>query len=172
MTRSMLTKGSALVFALFMVTAGSLIPRASWADGGHGHRHGHGSRHDAGSFIWHVLQAKEALALTDDQEMKLRTIGITYKKARVTKTAEMELAEIDMHQLLHEKPIKHEAVEPAIRKVYALKADLRIASVHAREEAKAVLTPEQQQKLRGLHKEMHGAMAGGQEKSCKETERS
>lgn len=172
MTRSMFTRGSALVFALFMIVAASLIPATSWADGGHGHRHGHGSPHDAGSFIWHVLHAKETLALTDEQEAKLRTIGIAYKKERVTKTAEMELAEIDMHQLLRDKPVKHEAVEPAIRKVYSLKADIRIASVHAREDARAVLTAEQQQKLRSLHKERHSAMAGDQEKNCKESQRS
>ena len=120
----------------------------SWADAS---GYGHGKRPDAASFIWHVLKAKEAVALTDDQEARLRTIATTFKKDRVKKTAEIDLAEIDAHKLLHNKQVSGDDIDTAVRKMYAFKADLRIASIKAFQEAKTVLTPEQQKKLKELH---------------------
>ncbi|HKN87434.1 MAG TPA: Spy/CpxP family protein refolding chaperone [Nitrospiraceae bacterium] len=129
----------------------------SWADGpghkGHGHKgHGHG-RPDAAEFIWHILKAKEALGLSDDQNTKLRSIGLNFKKDEVKKRAEVELAEIDMHQLFHQQDMQAAGgdVEGAIRKLYGLKADARIASFKAFQDARGVLTPEQLKKLRDLH---------------------
>lgn len=124
----------------------------SWADGhGHGgHRHG---RPNAGEFIWHALKDKDALGLSGEQETRLRAIGVTFKKDRVKRDAEVELAEIDMHQLFHQQDKQGSAgdVDSAIRKLYALKPDRRIASFNAFQEARNVLTPEQLKKLRELH---------------------
>lgn len=147
-----------------------------WADGP---RHGHPN---AGDFIWHVLKVKDAVGLSEEQETQLRTIGVTFKKDRVKRDAEVKLAKIDMYQLFHQQDGQGSAgdVESAIRKLYTLKADRRIASFKAFQEARGVLTPEQLKKLRelrekkrcsvdGKHAESHGdtdqhgegAMGGG-----------
>ena len=123
---------------------------ASWADsGGHG-RSGHP---DPARFVWHVLKSKETLGLTDEQATRLRTIGVTSKRETVKKSAEIDLAAIDLHQVLHaqDKQASGEEIDTAVRKLYALKADRRIASVKAFQEARAVLTPEQRKSLRELY---------------------
>lgn len=123
----------------------------SWADG-HGHKgHGHG-RPNAAEFIWHILKAKEVLGLSEDQGTKLQSIGLNFKKDEVKKRAEVELAEIDLHQFFRQETQGSAGdVEGAIRKLYGLKAEARIASFKASQDARGVLTPEQLKKLRELH---------------------
>ncbi|MGH7231542.1 MAG: Spy/CpxP family protein refolding chaperone [Nitrospiraceae bacterium] len=151
--------GSLLFLAILMATAWTLVfSTTSWADG---RGHGHGKRSDAASFIWHVLKAKDAVGLTDEQETRLRTIAIAFKKDRVKKTAEVDLARIDVHQLLH-KQTSGDEIDAAVRKMYALKADLRIASIKAFQEARTVLTPEQQKKMKELHEKERASMEGKQ----------
>jgi Spy/CpxP family protein refolding chaperone len=143
-----------VVLAITWMAASSTM---SWADGhgyrGQGHKgHGHG-RPDAAEFIWHILKAKEALGLSEDQATKLRSMGLNFKKDEVKKRADVELAEIDLHQLFHQQDMQSNAgeIEGAIRKLYGLKADVRIASFKAFQDARGVLTPEQLKKLRELH---------------------
>lgn len=166
-------KASIFAMAILLGLTWTVVTSApSWADErGHG---GHG-RPDAGNFIWHVLKSKEALSLSDEQETKLRAIGVNFKKDKVKKEADVELAEIDMHQFFHEQKDGGAGdVEGAIRKVYGLKAELRVASYKAFQEARGVLTPEQQKKMRELHDkgrcatdgnrpERHGEYQGGSE---------
>jgi Spy/CpxP family protein refolding chaperone len=126
----------------------------TWADtGGHGHH----KRPDASRFIWHVLKAKDVLNLSDEQQARLQTLAVSFKKENVKKTAEVDLAEIDMHQLLHSDGKQAGGdLESAVKKMYALKADRRLALIKAFQEARGVLTPEQQNKLRELRTERHG----------------
>jgi Spy/CpxP family protein refolding chaperone len=148
--------GLAIVLGAMWTMASSTL---SWADGRDHGGHGH-ERPNAGKFIWHVLKAKEVLGLSDEQEAKLRTIGTNVKKDHVRKEAEIELAEIDMHQLFHQqdKQGNPDNIEGAIRKLYALKAELRIALFKAFKEARGVLTPEQLKKLRELHEKERCSM--------------
>ena len=125
-----------------------LFSTPGWADS---REHGHGKRHDAADFIRHALMAKEDLGITDQQETRLRAIKIAFKKERITRQAEVDLAKVDLHALLHNDQSTMAQIEAAIKKVYGLKADLRLASIKARREAKAVLTPEQQKKMRSMH---------------------
>src|SRR5690242_19338637 len=121
MRSARIRNASTFAMACLLGLAWTLVMSApSWADGrGHG---GHG-RPDAGDFIWHVLKSKEALNLSDEQETRLRTIGVNFKKDKVKREADVELAEIDMHQFFHQQKDGGAGdVEGAIRKVYGLKA--------------------------------------------------
>jgi Spy/CpxP family protein refolding chaperone len=129
-------------------TAVSAVP--SWADSSGGGR----SKHpDPARFVWHLLKAKDSLGLTDEQEARLKTIAVASKKDTVKKTAEIDLVEIDMHQVLHGRDTQAsgDEIDGTVRKLYALKAERRIASIKAFRDARAVLTPEQQKKMRELH---------------------
>jgi Spy/CpxP family protein refolding chaperone len=122
---------------------------ASWADSG---GHGRASHPDPARFVWHLLKAKDALGLTDEQTARLQTIGTASKKDTVKKSAEIDLVEIDLHQLLHarDKQAGGDEIDTTVRKLYALKADRRIASIKAFGDVRAVLTPEQHKKMREL----------------------
>ena len=80
-------------------------------DGGHHAMHssghgkhqskGHGGRHqDAAKFIAHILKFKEGMSVTAEQEQKLRALKTTYKKDRIKTKADVELASIDLHEVL------------------------------------------------------------------------
>jgi Spy/CpxP family protein refolding chaperone len=145
--------GLAIITGLMWTAASATM---SWADiGGYGHH----QRPDASKFIWHVRRAKEALNLSQEQQARLQTIAMNYKREKVMKMAEVKLAEIDMHQLLHNPAASPNStdVEAAVRKVHTLKADRQMASIKAFQEARTVLTPEQQQKLRQLREQRHAA---------------
>jgi Spy/CpxP family protein refolding chaperone len=128
----------------------------SWADrGGYGHH----KRPDAASFVWHMLRATDQLGLSDEQQAQLRSIAFNFKKDSVKRSAEVELAEIDLHKLLHDEAARSDSgkIEAAVRKMYGLKADRRLASIKAFQDARAVLTPEQQKKLREMRTGRHGS---------------
>ncbi|MFQ5928013.1 MAG: hypothetical protein ACE5MH_11340, partial [Terriglobia bacterium] len=71
---------------------------------------------------------------------------------RITRKAEVDLAKVDLHALLHDDQATMAQIEAAVNKVYTLKAGLRVASIKARREAKAVLTPEQQKKMKAMRR--------------------
>jgi len=154
-------RNASLWFLVIVLSAAwsLVLTPMSWADT---RGHGHGKHPNAADFIWHVLKAKETLGLSDEQDARLRTIATTFKKEHVKKTAEIELAEIDLHQLLsrQDKQAGGEDLETAVRKMYALKADRRIASIRAFQEVRSVLTPEQQKKLKELYEQRRGTMDG------------
>ncbi len=119
----------------------------SWACGHHKQR----QHPDAADYIRHLLMAKDALGLTEEQAMRLHTMKIEFKKGRITKKAEVDLATVDMHAIQHDTQSSMSDIEAAVKKVYVLKADFHLLSVRTRQDAKSVLTPEQQDKMKSLH---------------------
>jgi Spy/CpxP family protein refolding chaperone len=150
MTRKHGSKTAKWFLAAFLgVVWAAVSGTASWADSG---GHGRSTHPDPSRFVWHLLKAKESLGLTDEQTARLQTLGIASKKDAVKRAAEVELAEIDVHQLLHgqDKQAAGDEIDNAVKKLYALKAERRLASIKAFGELRAVLTPEQQKKMREL----------------------
>lgn len=139
-------------WAMLVGGALALLAAPSWADG---RGHGHGKRHDAAHYIKRVLKAGEELSLTDQQETRLRAIKMAFKKQKITKKAEVDLAKVDMRHLLHSDGASMSDIEAAVNKVYALKAELRLSSIKAKREAKAVLTEEQRKKMKAMRRH-HG----------------
>lgn len=139
-------------WAVLIGGALAVLASPSWADS---RGHGHGKRHDAAHFIKHVLTAGDELGLTEEQETRLRAVKTAFKKERITKKAAVDLAKVDLRDLLHSDQASMSEIEAMVNKMYALKAELRVASIKAAREAKAVLTPDQRKKLKALHRH-HG----------------
>ena len=118
-------------------------------------RHGYG-RHmgphqSASHFIQHILKFKQAMAITDEQESQLQSINTNFKKTKIKMKAEVELANIDLHELLRNDQASLSEIESKLNKVHALKADLIMASVKAKRDAKSVLSDEQRQRMKAVH---------------------
>ncbi|GJL66173.1 MAG: hypothetical protein NPIRA05_11440 [Nitrospirales bacterium] len=122
--------------------------------GGHGKRgygkHG-GAHQSASEFIKHVLKYKEGMAITDEQEAKLHDIQTRYKKTRIKMKAEVELANLDLHELLKKDDSSLSDIESKLKNMHNVKADLYMASIKARRDAKAVLTDEQRSRMKAVH---------------------
>ncbi len=130
---------------------------------GHGHGAVHGGHHqDAIKFIKHILKFKEGMSLTADQEQKLQTLKVNYKKDRVRTKAEVKLASIDLHEVLKNEKANLADIEKEFNKLHALKTKLYMASIKAKRDAKAVLSAEQRARMDKIHERIksHGGNMG------------
>ena len=130
---------------------------------GRGHGAVHGGHHqDAIKFIKHILKFKEGMSLTADQEQKLQTLKVTYKKDRIRTKAEVKLASIDLHEVLKNEKANLADIEKEFNKLHALKTKLYMASIKAKRDAKAALSAEQRARMDKIHERIksHGGNMG------------
>ncbi|GJL55989.1 MAG: hypothetical protein NPIRA02_31210 [Nitrospirales bacterium] len=130
---------------------------------GHG-KHGygkHGAHQSASDFIKHVLKYKDGMAITDEQEAQLHEIKTTYKRNRIKLKAEVELANLDLHELLKKEDASLSDIEAKLKNMHNIKADLYMASIKARRDAKAVLTDEQRSRMKAVHDRIQAYSSGG-----------
>jgi len=111
---------------------------------------GHGRGGHEGPLISMMLHWKDQLALTADQERSLRELRANYEKEGIRRTSEIDVAELELRELLEQEKVDFIAVEASTKKAALLRADLRLARIKTIEAGKAVLTPEQQRKLERL----------------------
>lgn len=103
-----------------------------------------GMMDDDGHMYWGGLAG---LDLDDKQEAAIRDIKNKVHKEAIRKKADIEIAEIELAEAMDKEPADIKAAETALRKIEALKTDLRLSHIKAREEVKSKLTPEQKKKL-------------------------
>lgn len=111
---------------------------------------GHGRGGHQGPLISMMLHWKDQLALTSDQERSLRGLRANFEKEAITRTSEIDVAELELKELLEQEKVDLINVEASTKKVALLRADLRLARIKTIESGKALLTPEQQRKLERL----------------------
>ncbi|MBE9504093.1 MAG: hypothetical protein IME96_07950 [Proteobacteria bacterium] len=93
---------------------------------------------------------KEALGLTADQLDKFHDIKLDFKKSYIMDKARLEVAKVELEELLDADRINMKSVEKKVKEVAGLKEKLLLAKVKTRVEAKKVLTEEQREKAKGL----------------------
>ncbi|MCA9472544.1 MAG: Spy/CpxP family protein refolding chaperone [Nitrospirales bacterium] len=138
---------------------------------GSGYEKGHGSslnygthmgpHQSASEFIEHVLKFKDGMAITDEQAAKLRSVETEFKKEKIKMKAEVELANLDLHELLKNEESSLSDIEAKLKNVHNLEADLLMASIKAKREARAVLTDEQRSRMKAVHDRIKAYSSGG-----------
>lgn len=111
---------------------------------------GYGRGGHQGPLVSMMLHWKDQLALTSDQERSLRGLRANFEKEAIKRTAEIDVAELELKELLEQEKVDLINVEASTKKVALLRADLRLARIKTIESGKALLTPEQQRKLERL----------------------
>lgn len=127
--------------------------------GGHGDGAMHPGPHQgAMKFIKHILKFKEGMSLTADQEQQLHAIKTSYKKTKIKMKADIQLARVDMHELLRNDKASLSEIESQMNGVHALMTKLHMADIKAKRDAKAVLTEEQRARMDAIHERIkaHG----------------
>jgi Spy/CpxP family protein refolding chaperone len=104
------------------------------------------------------------LGLDAKQEEAVEAIETRALKDSIRKKAEIELADLELMVNLDKDTVDLGVVEGKMKKVEALKTEMRMIHVKALEEVKTTLTPEQRKKLKeafakGPHRERHMARA-------------
>jgi len=96
--------------------------------------------------LWH---AKD-LPLTPDQVRILQALRTDFQREADLQTAELQRIELDLQRLLSRQEVDLVQVEARVRRVEAIRTNLRLSRIKTVERAKATLTPEQRQKLQPL----------------------
>ena len=96
------------------------------------------------------------LGLDDAQRGKLRDIHERQMRHDIQARADLQIGRLDLRKVLHAEKPDAGAINSQIDKLARMRADLAKSHVAAMLEARSVLTPEQQKKMRELHE--RGAM--------------
>lgn len=102
---------------------------------------------DEGHMLWNAI---DDLGLDDAQKDAVVELKSAFMKEAVRKRAEMQIAAIELKDLLRKDPADMKAVEAALRKMEAAKTDIHLAAIKALEAAKVKLTPAQKKKLKEM----------------------
>jgi len=111
-----------------------------------------------------ILKHFMVLGLDDKQKDALKTLRSKTIKDMAKKRAEMQIAGIELKDLLDKDPVDMKAVEASVKKNESLKTDMFLGHIKAREEMKSILTPDQRKRLNEMMEAGRGAgcgMAGG-----------
>jgi Spy/CpxP family protein refolding chaperone len=98
----------------------------------------------------HLWGALKGLGLDENQKEAVREIKSRVMKDAIRKRADLEVARIDLRDLLHKDTVDMNAAETALKKIASLQTDIRLSHIKALEEIKAKLTPEQRKKLKEM----------------------
>ena len=156
---TIMTLGVVSVFALTvgMSTAWANEPgygKGGHGSGGHSSMGGHGSsmmHNSTGHLIRHLLKHEQDIGLTAEQVTKLKEMQLHLDKVRIKTEADIQVAERELKALTEEEKLDLGAIETKLKESGDLQVDLRMASIKARRDVYALLTPEQRAKEKTEH---------------------
>lgn len=103
---------------------------------GEGRMMGHGMR---------VMSKR--LGLDEKQAGEFKELHLKMKKESIKKKAEIKIAELELREMLDADPVDMKTVETKVRQIESLRSELKLQHIRTHEAVKAMLTPEQKEKL-------------------------
>lgn len=100
------------------------------------------------------------LGLDDKQKDALKALRSKTMKDMVKRMADMQIAGIELKDLLDKDPVDMKSVEVSLKKNASLKTEMFLAHIKAREEMKSILTPDQRKRLKEMMEAGRGAGCG------------
>jgi Spy/CpxP family protein refolding chaperone len=111
-----------------------------------------------GPLITIMLEHSQDLGLNPEQEKKLRDLRTEFSKESVRRTADIRVAQIELNALLEQDQWDVAKIEPKVKQLATLQGDLRLARIKTLAAGRAVLTPQQVEKLKQVGHQMRGMM--------------
>jgi Spy/CpxP family protein refolding chaperone len=87
------------------------------------------------------------LDLDAKQKQEIEGIRMATMKKVIRKRADMQIARLELRDLLSKDPVDMKAVAAKVKEIEGLRADIHLALITARVEVKSKLTPQQRQKM-------------------------
>jgi Spy/CpxP family protein refolding chaperone len=97
------------------------------------------------------------LGLNDMQKEEISAIRTAAIKEVIRKRAAVQIARLELKELLSKGPVDMKAVEAKVRQIEGLRTDILLTLINMREEVKSKLTPEQLKKMKEMM-EKHSMM--------------
>ncbi len=98
----------------------------------------------------HFEKMIAALGLDEKQTEAVRAIRSRVAKETVRKRADLQVARIDLRDLMAKDQVDLATADALVKKMAGLQAEIRIAHIKSMQEVKGVLTPEQRKKFKEL----------------------
>lgn len=127
------------------------------------------------------MKMVEMLELNGEQKKAVEALHFAHHKEVIRKEADIDVAEVELQEILATEPVNLAEAEKQIRAISALRADLEIMHLQTKEAVKAKLTPAQVEKMKkhmaagmeeqmedmgGMGMGMEGCKMGGKAKKC------
>ncbi len=107
-------------------------------------------RHSAGPGFYEMHA--EQLELSDEQLTQIKGIWSEHKKAAIRKTADIEIAEMELQEILNRQPVDFDKAKSKIERIGSLRQEVQVDRLEAIRRSHNVLTEEQSNKLTMLRK--------------------
>jgi Spy/CpxP family protein refolding chaperone len=94
------------------------------------------------------LCCKKELELTDKQVTELKSIKMDFQKGKIRAEADLKIAELELKALMPDDDAPIKDIEAKLKAAAGLKTDMKLSHIKAYRKAKALLTPEQMEKMK------------------------
>jgi len=107
-----------------------------------------------------MFVAVKHLDLTPDQRKQIQTLRLQHQKEAIPLMGKVRMAGVETEELLMADPVDLEKVKAKTKEKYDAMAELEISHLDLAQKIKAILTPEQRQKLDEMEMKMGHGMEG------------
>lgn len=97
-----------------------------------------------------MLRYHAELNLSPNQVQNLETLRDEFQREAIRYDADIRIAELELQKLLRAESVDLEQVKPKLQEIEHLKSELRFARLRTIQQGKALLSPEQQNRLEAL----------------------
>jgi Spy/CpxP family protein refolding chaperone len=114
-----------------------------------------------------MMRAASRLDLTADQKKRLQSLNLQHQKEAIPLMARLRMAGVELQELLLADPVDIEKVKAKIREKHQAMAELEYSHLAVKQQTKALLTPEQRQRMESMMMKMEpmmGPSSGSNEK--------
>lgn len=105
-----------------------------------------------------LMRLADKLELSEGQRNEIKDMFTTHRKDMIRRNADLELAQVELQELMSQDKPDLGAIKEKINHIAALEAEVKFSQVKLQIEAKNVLTEDQQEKLKDLVKNGRGQM--------------
>ncbi len=90
------------------------------------------------------------LGLDDKQKQEISAIRSSAMKGMIRKRADMQIARLELMDLLSREPVDMKAVEAKLKQIEGLRTDIHLDMIRMKEDIRSKLTPEQLKKMKDM----------------------
>ncbi|NIM99864.1 MAG: hypothetical protein GTO24_17850 [candidate division Zixibacteria bacterium] len=97
---------------------------------------------------------EKELELTDEQVEELKSIKMNFMRGSIEAEASLKIAQLELKSVMHDEKASVKDIEAKLKSVAKIRTDMKLSCIKSCRNAKALLTPEQLDKLKKMCEKM------------------
>ena len=107
-----------------------------------------------------LIHLADKLELSEEQKAEIKEVFAGHQKAIISIRADLEIAEVELRELMMREDPNLDAIEDQLRNVANLQVQMRFSQIKALADARSVLTEEQKETQKEMFKNRAAGMRG------------